>query len=236
MGGRYRRAGVAIDDQTAFKVVDGRVEVVPKESGGCSMRWGQRVETLLVPFPDESFSQRGVEVVEYRPGWAIEGAEMAAWLARVLPGARATDHIGSTSVPGLPAKDCIDLMVQVGSVSEFDLRPLVDEGYRERPEEWNRTESLGKDVYPKRVFAPPAGGRSVNIHIREADRATARYALLFRDFLRANDDHRNSWGRFKMRLAEECPDLYVYGQMKATVQPILMALAEGWAAEQAWRP
>ena len=189
-----------------------------------------------MPFPDEKFSQNGVEVVEYRTGWATEGAEMAAWLARSLPGALATDHIGSTSVPGLPAKDCIDLMVRVESISDFDLGPLLDAGYRERPEEWNRVETLGTDVHPKRVFAPPVGGRPVNIHVREAHRETARHALLFREFLRANDDHRDSWGRFKMRLAQECPDLYIYGQMKATVQPLLMALAEQWATQHAWRP
>lgn len=188
-----------------------------------------------MPFPDEEFS-RGVEVVEYRTNWATEGAEMTAWLTRSLPGAVAVDHIGSTSVPGLPAKDCIDLMVRVERITDFDLRPLVDAGYRERPEQWNRLETLGPDVYPKRVFAPPVGGRSVNIHIREAHGETARYSLLFRDFLRAKDDHRDSWGRFKMRLAHECPELHVYGQMKATVQPLLMALAEQWASENAWHP
>jgi len=189
-----------------------------------------------VPFPDEKFSQNGVEVVDYRPEWADEGVEKTAWLARLLPEAMATDHIGSTSVPGLPAKDCIDLMVRVESLSEVDLRPLAEAGYRERPEEWNRVEALGKAQHPKRVFAPPVDGRSVNIHVREAHREPARYALLFRDFLRANDDHRDSWGRFKLRLAEECPDLYVYGQLKATVQPLLMALAEQWAAQHAWCP
>lgn len=161
---------------------------------------------------------------------------MAASLAQLLPEARATDHIGSTSVPGLPAKDCLDLMVRVESLADMDLGPLVRAGYRERPEEWNRAEKLGMVSYPKRVFAPPVGGRSVNIHVREAHRETARYALLFRDFLRANADHRDSWGRFKQRLAEECPDIYVYGQLKATVQPILMALAEQWASENHWQP
>lgn len=189
-----------------------------------------------MPFPDEDFARNGVSVVEYRAEWADEGAEMSAWLLRSLPDAIATDHIGSTSVPGLPAKDCIDLMVRVQSIADSDLGPLAQAGYRERPEEWNRAELLGAEAHPKRVYAPPVGGRSVNIHVREGHRATARYALLFRDFLRANDAHRDSWGQFKVRLAEEYPDLFVYGQVKATVQPLLMALAERWAAEAAWRP
>jgi GrpB-like predicted nucleotidyltransferase (UPF0157 family) len=187
-----------------------------------------------VPFPDEK-SAHAVEVVPYRPQWATEGREIAAELARTLPGARAVDHIGSTSVPGLPAKDCIDLMVQVHSLAEFDLGPLVERGCRERPEEWNRVEALGSSTHPKRVFAPPVGGRSVNIHVREVGAATARYSLLFRDFLRGNDDHRDTWGRLKTRLAQEDVDIYAYGQVKAAAQPLLMALAEQWAARTGWQ-
>ena len=188
-----------------------------------------------MPFPDEDFARK-VEVVPYRPEWAAEGADLAVMLARLLPGATATDHIGSTSVPGMPAKDCIDLMVRVDSLSDADLRPLTAAGYRERPEEWNRAEALGATTHPKRVFGPPAGGRPVNIHVREAQAKTARYALLFRDFLRANADHRDTWGCFKLRMADECPDIYAYGQAKAAAQPPLMALAEQWATESGWQP
>ena len=187
-----------------------------------------------MPFPDEK-SAKSVEVVAYRSEWATEGGELTARLARMLPEARAIDHIGSTSVPGLPAKDCIDLMVRVVSLAHTDLSALTESGFRERPEEWNRAEALGATTYPKRVFAPPVGGRSVNIHVREASSETARYSLLFRDFLRGNDDHRDAWGRFKMRLAEEHLDIYAYGQVKATAQPLLMALAESWAAETSWQ-
>ena len=191
-------------------------------------------ETVAVPFPDEKSTQ-GVEVVPYRPQWTTEGREIAAALARMIPEARAVDHIGSTSVPGLPAKDCIDLMMRVHSLAEIELSPLLEWGYRERPEEWNRVEALGASTYPKRVFAPPVGGRSANIHVREVGAATTRYSLLFRDFLRGNDDHRDTWGRLKMRLAEEHLDIYAYGQVKATAQPLLMALAEQWAANTGWQ-
>lgn len=191
-------------------------------------------ETVAVPFPDEKFAQ-GVEVVPYRPQWATEGREAAAVLAHMLPEAHAVDHIGSTSVPGLSAKDCIDLMVRVHSLAEIDLSPLTEGGYRERPEEWNRVEALGTSTYPKRVFAPPVGGRSMNIHVRELGAATTRYSLLYCDFLRSNDDHRDTWGRFKTRLAEGRLDIYAYGQVKATAQPLLMALAEQWAADTGWQ-
>ncbi|HEY2332244.1 MAG TPA: hypothetical protein VGH94_10010, partial [Acidimicrobiales bacterium] len=64
----------------------------------------------------------------------------------------------------------------------------------ERQEEWNHAEALGSTTHPKRVFGPPDGGRSVNIQVREAHGETARYALLVRDFLGADSDHRDATG------------------------------------------
>lgn len=192
-------------------------------------------QTGPVPFPDERFAQT-VEVVPYQAQWARDGAELVERLWGLLPEAPAVDHIGSTAVPHLPAKDCLDVMVRVRSLDVTALQPLSDAGFRERPEHWNHTETLGGVDHPKRVFAPPAGARSVNIHVREAGSATSRYALLFRDYLRSAPESRQAWGTFKLRLAEAAPDIYAYGQVKATAQPLLMELAERWAAETAWAP
>jgi dephospho-CoA kinase len=186
-----------------------------------------------VPFADEPFA-RAVDVVAHRPTWADEGAALIVVLRGLIPDADAVDHIGSTAVPGLPAKDCLDAMVRVGSLVDIDLGALANAGYRERPETWNRAEVLGAASYPKKVFAPPVGGRPVNIHVRQTASPTARYALLFRDFLRGDMDSREAWGEFKTRLAEANLDIYAYGQIKATAQPLLMRLAEQWAADTCW--
>jgi GrpB-like predicted nucleotidyltransferase (UPF0157 family) len=58
-----------------------------------------------------------------------------------------------------------------------------------------------------------------------------RYALLFRDYLRADHAARAAWGAFKQRLATSVPDLMDYGQIKAPATEILMAGAERWAGE-----
>src|SRR5262245_26431777 len=93
-----------------------------------------------MPFTDEPFAQR-VEVSEYRERWADEAAAYVAELEEAVPGALAVDHIGSTSVPGLPAKDCLDLMVQVGELDETVVTTAMGaRGFRPRPEPWNRDE------------------------------------------------------------------------------------------------
>lgn len=188
-----------------------------------------------MPFPDEPFADQ-VRVLRYQNNWAADGADLVVRLRLLLPDAIAVDHIGSTSVPEMPAKDCIDAMVQVRSLNATDFRALVSEGFRERPEPWNHEEILDAAKYPKRVFAPPPGGRSVNIHFREVGSRTARYALLFRDYLRENPSSRAAWGQFKIRLAENATDIYSYGQIKSTVQPLLMRLAEQWAEDTSWQP
>jgi GrpB-like predicted nucleotidyltransferase (UPF0157 family) len=188
-----------------------------------------------VPFPDEPLSQR-VEVVPYRAAWADEGASLAGRLREMLPGALSVHHIGSTSVPGLAAKDCLDMMVQVHDFGGDAAAVLEHHGYRRRPEPWNLQEVSFGTACRKQVFAPPAGGRPCNIHVREHGGPNVRYALLFRDYLTTDTQAASAWGRFKTRLAQSVTDLADYGQIKAPAQEILMESALRWARDQGWRP
>jgi dephospho-CoA kinase len=143
--------------------------------------------------------------------------------------------VGSTSVPGLSAKDCIDIQVRMGSIDEVrDVGLFAAIGFRCRPEPWNRSEVSDGIRCRKLVFAPPIGARSCNIHLRESTGPNARYALLFRDYLRADEPARRAWGAFKQRLAVSVSDLMDYGQIKAPATDILMAAAERWAVDTGW--
>jgi GrpB-like predicted nucleotidyltransferase (UPF0157 family) len=186
-----------------------------------------------MPFSDERLQ---VAVIDYRPSWTAEFNTLAAALHEALgDSADGIDHVGSTSVPGLPAKDCIDVQVRVTSLDEARIAARFEAiGFRRRPEPWNRSELSSGKEYRKLVFAPPVGARSCNIHVREGGGGNARYALLFRDFLRADDGARKAWGAFKQRLAISAPDLMDYGQIKAPATDILMAAAERWATDIGW--
>lgn len=78
---------------------------------------------------------------------------------------------------------------------------LENVGFRCRPESWNRVEISSGQRCDKLVFAPPAGERATNVHIRLANGPNARYALLFRDYLRADETARKSWGAFEQPLS-----------------------------------
>ncbi|MFG2225970.1 GrpB family protein [Streptomyces sp. NPDC048644] len=186
-----------------------------------------------MPFPDENAPPT---VVAHRPEWQAEFGQLAERLRGALgEDAVAIDHIGSTSVPGLQAKDCIDVQVRVGSLdASRDVARLTGIGFRLRPEPWNTTEVSFGTQCRKRVFAPPVGARSCNVHVREADGPNARFALLFRDYLRADDPARRAWGDFKERLALSVPELSSYGRIKAPAATVLLGAAERWAADVGW--
>src|SRR5437764_340766 len=61
-------------------------------------------------------------IVEYDVGWPSEFRTIAERLGAALgPAALRIDHIGSTSVPGLAAKDVIDLQVTVAALDTAQL-------------------------------------------------------------------------------------------------------------------
>jgi len=95
------------------------------------LTWGSAGLLLCaMPFADEKTT---VAVIAYRPSWPDEFATIAAGLRTVVGGlARAIDHVGSTSVPELPAKDCIDIQVRVDRIDHAQIvPPLTAAGFRQ---------------------------------------------------------------------------------------------------------
>lgn len=195
-----------------------------------------RLTLWTVPFPDELAS--GLAIVTYDPGWPREFRALAARLQGALGSlAQGIDHIGSTAVPGLAAKDCIDIQVRVDDLDGTAIALAFDTiGFRLRPEPWNRVEATAGKRWPKLVFAPPISERAANVHVRESASATVRRNLLFRDFLRGDDVARNAWGDFKQRLTHSVTNIYDYGQIKSPATEVLMMAAEDWVRRTAWTP
>ncbi len=179
-----------------------------------------------------------------RDEWSSEFDALAARLSAAL-GALALriDHIGSTAVPGLAAKDVIDVQVIVASLDQAStiaaafaqigfVPKLAEARLRDHvPAGWAGDES----AWDKLLIGPPAGERPVNVHVRAAGSPSERYALLFRDFLRANGRARDLWGSFKQRLREEVDgDRGLYADLKDPASDVLLATAEEWARATGW--
>jgi GrpB-like predicted nucleotidyltransferase (UPF0157 family) len=183
-----------------------------------------------------------IEILSPQSRWPKEFAEIGARLRSSLgPLALAINHIGSTSVPGLDAKDVIDIQVSVRSLDPVGpLRDAIEAaGYRLRDDAWFDHVAAGDDPDPKhwakRVGGAPEGGRRTHIHIRVRGRPNERYALLFRDFLRAAPPAAASYGLIKRELAaRHADDADAYYAVKDPVCDLIMAAAEPWALASGW--
>ncbi|MGW2190133.1 GrpB family protein [Streptomyces sp. NPDC001667] len=98
-----------------------------------------------MPFPDQSTL---VAVLGYQPQWAVDIERLARTLRGALGDqARAIDHVGSTAVPGLAVKDCVDIQVLVDDIDEDrQVTLLAAIGFRCRPAPWKRAELSCRSV------------------------------------------------------------------------------------------
>ena len=168
---------------------------------------------------DVQFLSRPIEIVEYDSEWPRLYAREEERI-RSLLGDRVVriEHAGSTSVPGLPAKPIVDIVLEVpNSADEPSYVPdLEAAGYRVviREPEW----------LEHRVFKGP--DTNVNLHAFTAGCEEVDAMLLFRDHLRESAEDRELYERTKRELAAY-PWKYVqqYADAKTTVVQEIMERA-----------
>jgi GrpB-like predicted nucleotidyltransferase (UPF0157 family) len=181
-----------------------------------------------------------LEIVDYRATWPEEFRQLAGKLRHVLgPLAQRIDHIGSTSVHGLAAKDVIDIQITVAALTDEVLHRLTALGYQQVPQirgdHLPPGENDAPEQWEKWFFRPPPGQRPTNSHVRIAGRANQRYALLFRDFLRANSGMATAYGQLKRRLATSLRDPDDYPDVKDPAVDLIYLAAQSWAAILPWQ-
>lgn len=177
------------------------------------------------------------------PQWSRRAQALTDRLRVALgSAARRIEHIGSTAIPGMAAKDVLDMQV---SVADFSVAPMFDEalrplGFVRAPFERDHVPAGREDDparWQKRFWRRqdhPDG--AVNLHVRLSGSPNERLALLFRDWFRANPGAVPAYARFKQVLAEHMPDTASYADVKDPVVDLIVWMAERWAAETSWRP
>ena len=179
-----------------------------------------------------------ITIVPYQSEWPVEFQALAGHLREVLGDkALAIHHIGSTSVPGLQAKDVIDVQITVTSLDQEIVDALLAAGYllcRHTMDHCPPGIELTDKELRKFLFNGP--GRRSNIHIRVKGKFNQRYPLLCRDYLRTHPLAAAAYGRMKQELAKHFPnDMEVYCDIKDPVFDILMAGANAWAEWTGWK-
>jgi len=183
-----------------------------------------------------------ITIVEPDPRWPDEFVVIAQRLQAATTGQGVVriDHIGSTSVPLLPAKDVIDVQI---TVAEDDSLSRVASALASRG--WRTSATITRDhtvpglptapaQWRKAFLSEPEGERRVNVHVRVGGRANQRYALLFRDFLRTHPATAGAYARVKEGLAALAPDTGSYADAKDPACDLIYHAAESWADEVGW--
>jgi GrpB-like predicted nucleotidyltransferase (UPF0157 family) len=181
-----------------------------------------------------------IELVDPDPAWPRQFEEIGRWLRSAF-GDRALriDHIGSTAVPGLPAKDVIDVQLTVETF-EGVRRVLAGSAFALRTGPVSDHRPAGSELPDRdleKLFGEASEPRRANLHVRLPGRFNQRYPILCRDYLRAHRAAALAYGEVKRQLARIVgDDVDAYYSVKDPVFDIVMAGAEAWAARTDWAP
>jgi dephospho-CoA kinase len=181
-----------------------------------------------------------LRISRYDPTWPEQYARVAARVAYAT-GGRRVDHVGSTAVPGLPAKDVLDLQLTVPDLATADAlaEPLAEAGFPRAPGTWRDTPKPGLPdpaAWQKRLHGGSDPGRVVHLHVRAAGSPGWRASLLLRDWLRADATARASYAALKRRLADSGISTTDYAKAKEPWFDEVWPRARRWAADTGWIP
>ncbi|MDK2980754.1 MAG: hypothetical protein PWQ55_1101 [Chloroflexota bacterium] len=183
-----------------------------------------------------------IVICDYNPDWPREFEAIRTELQGIL-GERALriDHIGSTSVPGLGAKDVIDVQVTVCELEPAIVGLMTAAGFQHRVDITADHLPCGEDPDPrlweKFYFMQPPGRRLIHVHVRRQGSPNQRYPLLFRDYLRAHPHSAATVERIKRALARyHADDNVAYYDIKDPAYDLIWDAAQEWAAHTAWQP
>nr|WP_306422547.1 dephospho-CoA kinase [Paenarthrobacter aurescens] len=177
--------------------------------------------------------------------WSRQADRLAARIADAAPqDILAVDHIGSTSVPGLAAKDVVDLQVTVVDLDTADRIapqlaaagfPPVPHANQDTPKPW----CPEPEGWQKRFHANADPGRTVNLHLRAVGSPGWHYALLFRDWLRAEPSAVALYEAHKSELARihaGDQDTGAYADAKEPwFTDVAWPLMDEWAKRTGWQ-
>jgi dephospho-CoA kinase len=214
--------------------------------------WHQRILPFAHNLDGGEPARSQPVLVKHDPSWPDQASRIVARLNTAC-GHRAVriDHIGSTAVPFMDAKDVIDVQVTVASLDAADelAEALTGTGYVRMPvtadeskpdarstvAEFDHTNSAS--LWHKRLHCSADPGRPTNVHVRVDGWPNQQFALLLVDWLAANPDAQHEYLSVK-RQAEQSSngsiEAYVAG--KEPWFSNAYRRAWDWADGSRWRP
>lgn len=146
-------------------------------------------------YGEENKLTQRIEVVPYNPAWPQLFEEEAEKIKKALGNnCVAVHHIGSTAVPGLPAKPVIDMIPVVLDILKVDqaTQNMQLLGYEAKGE-------FG--MLFRRFFVKNLKSQSYHVHVFEQDNSEVERHVNFRDWMRTHKDDLTAYAALKQELA-----------------------------------
>jgi GrpB-like predicted nucleotidyltransferase (UPF0157 family) len=139
-----------------------------------------------------------IVIVDYNPQWPTMFEEEKARINNAIGDILVVlEHIGSTAVPGLGSKTCIDILAAVPGMPDSlkCIEPLKELGY----------DYYFYPQYPERcVFIDGTiGGAPHHLHMTAYMNDFWKEKILFRDYLRTHNETADEYYRLKLIWAEK---------------------------------
>ncbi|KMO69677.1 Dephospho-CoA kinase [Mycolicibacterium chlorophenolicum] len=214
--------------------------------------WHDRIEPFAANIAARRPAQAPPQLVPPDPQWPAQAQRIVARL-RTACGHRAVrvDHIGSTAVAGMAAKDVINVQVTVDALgtAEEIAEAMLGAGYVATP----ITEDAAKPdarstvadfdhvddpaLWRKRLYRSADPGRPTNVHVRVQGWPGQQFALLFVDWLRADPGEQAAYLDLKHRVAARGhATMGDYAEDKEPWFSDAYRRAWQWADATGWRP
>ena len=164
-----------------------------------------------------------IEIVPYNEEYPLRFKDVERFVRKITAFQMGVEHVGSTAVPDLGGKDVIDVLVVVGR------REKMMEIIQSLENEWYEFDSRhGRGVFPDRYFISgdfPPGGEAfhVHFHVTFSGSSEEEEKLLFRDYLRENNNEAGIYFKKKQAWRIEAKDgLIQYSKLKSEyIQQVL---------------
>jgi GrpB-like predicted nucleotidyltransferase (UPF0157 family) len=171
-----------------------------------------------------------IELVPHNPAWVEQYKAEAEKLLQALGGwawkggeVFLLEHVGSTSIPDIVAKPCIDIVI---GVHPFPLeRPFI-----------HALESLGYEykgengIVGRQYFR--RGPHDYHVHVYEAGSEAITHYTVFRDYLRANKHARVRYEKLKRELVQTADSRAAYTEGKTSLVKQLLQEAHAWHVQK----
>ena len=165
-------------------------------------------------------------ITDYNSEWPQRFEHITSYLTPFLPGSCQIHHVGSTAIPGMPAKDIIDLDIECPlNMMQTVIAALKKAGYEHEGDKG----ILGREAFRPNQFTEAASLPQHHLYACESGTDELKKHLAYRDYLLAYPDRAEWLAHQKVAVDNAAESREAYIQNKSKFYLLIIREALDWA-------